>query len=264
MPLQFYKYQGAGNDFILVDDRAGDFQADTERIARLCHRRFGIGADGLMLLQEAKGYDFRMVYFNADGRESSMCGNGGRCIVAFADRLGLSKAGEDWHFIAIDGEHRARIIDGETVALQMQDLQLSEIVLREEGAYVLNTGSPHYVTFVPSLENFDAKTAGQNIRYSADFTPNGINVNFVQSRSTTQLDLCTYERGVEDLTYACGTGATAVAIVQYLRQKAKPPLHIRTEGGLLMVDFLPTATGFEKVWLTGGAVYVFEGEVSEK
>lgn len=263
MPFNFYKYQGAGNDFIIIDDRKGDFWATEEQIAELCHRRFGIGADGLMLLQRAEGYDFRMVYFNADGRESSMCGNGGRCIAAFAWRVGIGRAGEELHFIAIDGEHRARLVaqrnDYMKVALQMKDVPFADISERADGSYVLDTGSPHYVAFLPQLKGFDAKGAGQGIRYSEEFAREGINVNFVESRSATQVDLCTYERGVEDLTYACGTGATAVAIVQYLREQKKPPVHVHTQGGLLTIDFVPTATGFEQVWLTGDTMLVFEG-----
>ncbi len=256
--IPFHKYQGAGNDFVMVDNRAGIFPdaSNVVLIARLCDRRFGIGADGLILLENAPGFDFRMVYFNADGRESSMCGNGGRCIVAFAKHLGL--IGDQCRFIAIDGPHEARMTTPDSVELKMSDV--ATVTQTSDGDYILNTGSPHYIQFVDQLDELPVAELGRKIRYSETFRAEGINVNFVES-TEAGISVATYERGVEDETLSCGTGVTAAAIAWYLKNpKANlTDIAIATKGGRLQVRFTPVGKGFEAVWLCGPAVQVFEG-----
>ena len=261
MIIPFYKYQGTGNDFVLVDQRENQYlnRGDLSRIAKICDRRFGVGADGLMLLQNKDGYDFEMVYFNADGRESSMCGNGGRCITAFAQFLGVIK--DQARFLAIDGEHQSRIhAKDKLVELQMSDVRQVEI---NADFYVLNTGSPHYVTFVPQLESFDVYEEGKKIRYSDRFAAEGINVNFVK-KSGNGIEVATYERGVEDETLSCGTGVTAAAISWWLKEGklSAEEIPVVTKGGNLSVRFEPDGyVGFKNIWLTGPAEQVFEGKI---
>ena len=264
--MKFWKYQGAGNDFVLLDQRQAQpiARTDTALIARLCDRRFGIGADGLILLQQQAGYDFEMVYFNADGRESSMCGNGGRCIAAFAEDLGIS-AGH-CRFLAIDGPHEARIRraqpgNGEAkywVELKMTDVP--GIEQQDVDTYILNTGSPHYVHFVPTVEGVDMVAAGRAVRYSERFREAGINVNLVEA-TPTGLRIRTYERGVEDETLACGTGVTAAALAYALRHKTAEETTVEARGGTLAVRFRADGAGFREVWLCGPATPVFEGEI---
>jgi len=207
--IKFSKYQGAGNDFVLVDNRSGFFDGnDTVLVKKMCDRRFGIGADGLMLLEGAENADFRMRYFNADGREGSMCGNGGRCIVAFARDLGI--VAEKAAFLAVDGAHEAAIVSGQ-VDLGMVDVR--EVAREDDGDfYLLDTGSPHLVREVTGLRDVDMATEGHRIRNSPRFRKAGVNVNFVE-REGDGYFLRTYERGVEGETLACGTGATAAAMV---------------------------------------------------
>lgn len=257
--MKFYKYQGTGNDFVMVDQRETQHltRQDTGKIARLCDRRFGIGADGLILLQKHPDYDFEMIYFNADGRESSMCGNGGRCIVAFAKQLGIIT--DRARFLAIDGKHEALIRPDGWVELKMVDVP--EV---ESGTdfFYLNTGSPHYVTFVEDVETFDVVGEGRAIRNSARFAEMGTNVNFVQP-DTNGITVATYERGVEDETLSCGTGVTAAAIAWYLQAEDKQHtrIPIRAKGGSLEVRLEPAARGFRNIWLCGPAEFVFWGEI---
>ncbi|MEM8908988.1 MAG: diaminopimelate epimerase [Bacteroidota bacterium] len=256
--IPFYKYQGTGNDFVLIDNRgAGHLQGrDTDLIKRLCDRRFGIGADGLILLQERQGYDFEMVYFNADGRESSMCGNGGRCITAFAKFLGIIH--ERTHFLAIDGPHDAFIDVEDWVELKMSDVASVE---SGEDYFIMDTGSPHYVIFVEDLDDIDVVNNGQAIRYSERFRAEGINVNFVE-KNRSGIMVATYERGVEDETLSCGTGVTAAAIAYYLKQPTadRQEVAISSKGGPLKVRLAPDAEGgFQNVWLGGAAQQVFQG-----
>lgn len=261
--MHFWKYQGAGNDFILVDQRARQWlcREDTEQIERLCDRHFGIGADGLILLQEHPDYDFEMVYFNADGRESSMCGNGGRCIVAFARQVGIER--EHYRFLAIDGPHEAVITAAKGheawVELRMSDVPKIETTPE---AFVLNTGSPHYVRFVPALDNLDIVQEGRAVRYSERFRAAGINVNLVQETGES-LHIRTYERGVEDETLACGTGVTAAALANHARQHLPPGNHetaVQAVGGHLRVRFQVNSDGsFSNIWLCGPATAVFSG-----
>lgn len=255
--LSFFKYQGAGNDFILLDNRAGDIRLSEDEIARLCHRRFGIGADGLMLLEAAPDADFRMVYFNADGRESSMCGNGGRCIAAFAKRLGIVE--EDASFHASDGRHEARIERDGTVSLHMNDVHS---ISHEQGRALLDTGSPHCILWVENLNDAEVVEEGRRIRHEAQFAPGGVNVNFVHRDSDDALSVRTYERGVEDETLSCGTGVTAAAIAASVNAVGSFSYDINTPGGRLQVMFEKDSSGSaRKVMLRGPAVFVFEGTI---
>lgn len=257
MKLYFYKYHGTGNDFILLDNRQKSISLTKEQVAWLCHRRFGIGADGLMLLEDAEGYDFRMVYYNADGGESTMCGNGGRCIVAFAKKLGIIN--DKANFIAIDGPHLATINTEYIVHLHMKDVHS---ISTENGNYTLDTGSPHYVQFVADVANTDVVNEGRRIRYLPSFGPGGTNVNFVQRNSEDRLIVRTYERGVEDETYSCGTGVTAAAIASVGFETGDYDIAIQTPGGNLSVSFSKKEAATAKnVVLKGPAVYVFEGDV---
>lgn len=254
MTVSFYKYHGTGNDFIIIDDRKMGFNYVQELIANLCHRRFGIGADGLMLLQHATGHDFSMIYFNADGRESTMCGNGGRCMTAFAKKLGIIN--DQAFFRAIDGDHISTIDEQGIVSLQMNDVNEIKYF---EGYSILNTGSPHYVIGVDDVGVIDIIGQGRAIRNRQEFMPNGINVNFVQ-KTEKGLSVRTYERGVEDETLSCGTGVTAAAIAASCTDTGDFATHIHTPGGELHVSFKKT-TPFTAadVVLTGPAVFVYQG-----
>lgn len=258
--IPFFKYQGAGNDFILIDQRSSAYlqPGDEAIIRQLCDRRFGIGADGLMLLEPAPDYDFRMVYFNADGREGSMCGNGGRCIVAFARHLGIT--GEQCRFLAIDGPHEARLTAPDYVELQMQDV---DRVDSADDHYVLDTGSPHYISFRDRLEDVSVVEEGRRIRYSPEFAEQGINVNFVSPLGPDELAIATYERGVEDETLACGTGVTAAALAYFFKNKktGAQVLKVRAKGGNLEVRFSYGPNGFRDIWLCGPAKQVFSGKI---
>jgi diaminopimelate epimerase len=259
MTLHFYKYQGPGNDFILLDNRRANIHLTTEQVALLCNRHFGIGADGLMLLEQKTGYDFHMVYYNSDGRESSMCGNGGRCISAFAQRLGIISSHAS--FTAIDGAHKATINDNDTISLYMQDVKGIDVYSDHS---ILNTGSPHYVKWVEDSMRTDVVGEGRAIRHRHDHEPNGINVNFVQ-RMGDRLVVRTYERGVEDETLSCGTGVTASAIASTGNETGYFDIMVETPGGILQVCFTKdTAATAKEVVLRGAAEFVFEGDISIK
>jgi diaminopimelate epimerase len=255
--IKFYKYQGAGNDFIVIDNRNVGFDAlSQDLIAKMCDRRFGIGADGLMLLQYTKKFDFEMLYYNADGREGSMCGNGGRCIVAFARDLGIITKEAD--FLAVDGAHRAQI-DNDQVNLGMIDVNA---VVRNGADCVLNTGSPHYVKVVDDLANYAVFKEGSAIRNNDTYRKEGINVNFVE-READGYFVRTFERGVEDETLACGTGATAAAIAMAIQDGkfGDVEIPIRVVGGQLYISFHREGDIFSNVQLKGPAKFVFEGVV---
>lgn len=260
MNIKFYKYQGAGNDFILIDHREAPLKnIDAKLVAHLCDRRFGIGADGLMFLLNSDGYDFEMVYRNADGNVGSMCGNGGRCIVAFAKHLGIIDS--ETNFLAVDGPHYAKIsAEGNWVELQMIDVDTINI---DADAFVLNTGSPHYVKEVAELATMDVYTEGYNIRNNDTYKTNGINVNFVE-RNPDHLFVRTFERGVENETYACGTGVTAVAMAMAKKQNqiGRIETPVKVLGGNLQINFNYDGKKFTDVFLCGPAEKVFEGEIT--
>jgi len=266
MRIPFYKYQGAGNDFIIIDEREALLIPETpekhKTISFLCDRRFGIGADGLMLLRNHPTYDFQMVYYNSDGYEGTMCGNGGRCLVAFADRLGVFV--NNTVFWAIDGLHKANIIDrkGEelTVSLQMKDVT---DISRIRDGFFLDTGSPHYVVFSDNIDAIDVFTEGRKLRYDPIFGEGGTNINFAQITSDTIL-IRTYERGVENETLACGTGITATAIAAFHGGMVNKTghLNVRALGGSLKVSFQnPGLSLYQEVLLEGPAKMVFQGEI---
>ena len=256
MQFRFKKYQGTGNDFILIDDRETIFPStDSALIARCCDRRFGIGADGLILVQNTPEADFKMVYFNADGRESTLCGNGARCTVAFAASLGIIKT--DTTFLAIDGLHTAQLIAHEMVLLQMHDV--TDIQLFDHHSF-LDTGSPHHVQMVEELKEFPVVNEGRRIRQGAPYNEEGTNVNFVEQLDHDRFAIRTYERGVEDETLSCGTGATAVALAMHhggLTQAEQ--LTIEVVGGALTLSFKKTAAGYTDIRLQGPAEFVFDG-----
>ncbi|WP_158796592.1 diaminopimelate epimerase [Pedobacter sp. L105] len=259
LKIHFYKYQGAGNDFVLIDNRSQSFQyKDSDIVLELCHRRFGIGGDGLMLLQNHPDYDFEMLYFNADGKPGSMCGNGGRCIVAFAKYLGIIDG--ETNFLAVDGPHYAKIsATGNWVDLQMIDV---EDIAMDGSAYVLNTGSPHYVDQVTGLKEMDVFSLGSSIRNNATYKAQGINVNFVEDKGD-HLFVRTFERGVEDETYACGTGVTAVALAMAKDQSrtGSQKTEIKVLGGNLRIEFDYDGKNFSNIFLCGPAELVFEGDL---
>lgn len=256
MNYSFYKYQGTGNDFIIMDNRDGVIQLTTEQVTFLCDRRFGIGADGLMLLNNLEGYDFAMKYYNSDGRESSMCGNGGRCLTRFAYDRGIHKS--LYNFRAIDGEHTATLGEKDWINLNMKDVVQ---VQSQYGDAILDTGSPHYVKSVADIWSINVYEEGKKIRYSDVFAANGINVNFVEN-TDNRIIVRTYERGVEDETYSCGTGVTASALIFAHNEKGFNHVDIQTKGGKLAVEFEKKGEQyFSNIWLCGPATFVFSGEI---
>lgn len=259
MNIHFYKYQGTGNDFVMIDNRQDTFpKYDTKLITYLCDRRFGIGADGLILLEQHATLDFKMVYFNSDGNESSMCGNGGRCLVAFAKKMNVIS--EQATFEAIDGLHFATINEDGIVSLQMSDVE--QIKVKNKYTF-LDTGSPHHVVLVEDLQNFDVKKEGAKIRYSDLYGNAGTNVNFVKQIENDTFSVRTYERGVEDETLSCGTGVTAVAIAMYKTGKSlSKEINLNVEGGKLKVKFEVENDKFTNIFLTGPATFVFEATIN--
>ena len=256
--LTFAKYQGAGNDFIIIDNRKNILNpGDSKRIKQLCDRRFGIGADGLMMLYDHKGVDFEMKYFNSDGYEGTMCGNGGRCIVMFAEKIKLIK--QNARFKTNDGVHTAEITDT-TVRLRMNDVKT---IKKFGDSYLIDTGSPHYITFRKNIDNIDVFNEGRKLRNNQQFKPHGTNVNFVKVQ-TNGISVRTYERGIENETLSCGTGAVAAAIVSaYSGQIDSNNVPVKTRGGILNVSFRTTDKGFfSDIILEGPAVFVFEGEIN--
>ncbi|MES1214873.1 MAG: diaminopimelate epimerase [Bacteroidota bacterium] len=258
MQLHFYKYQGTGNDFIIFDNRTNEYNSLTaDQIRRLCDRRFGIGADGLMLLNEKADYDFEMKYYNADGGESSMCGNGGRCMTLFAYHLGIHRS--MYKFLAIDGPHEAEIDTDGTISLKMKDV--TEIK-KMHGDSILDTGSPHYVKVVSDVMTLDVNKKGHELRYSKEFEKEGINVNFVEQISEDKIIVRTYERGVECETYSCGTGVVAAALVCYHNENGFNEVEVKTLGGSLSIEFNRVDENkFEEIWLCGPAEKVYEGTI---
>lgn len=255
MTIKFYKYHGTGNDFVLVDNRELTFPKDNHKlIYDMCSRRFGIGADGLILLENDASVDFKMVYYNSDGHQSTMCGNGGRCIVKFAKDIGHFTSSE-CTFEAPDGLHTA-VVSDEVVKLEMRPV--TQIETRNQD-YYLHTGSPHYVQFVEEVENFDVVNEGKSIRYNDEFKKEGTNVNFVEI-ADDYISVATYERGVEDETYSCGTGVTASALATHVAGKGQSPQAIKTKGGDLKVYYTKEGSVYNDIFLEGPAIKVFEGE----
>lgn len=252
--LYFQKYQGTGNDFVMIDNRNQLFHKNQDWIAHLCHRRFGVGADGLILIENVKDYDFRMVYYNANGLEGSMCGNGGRCAVAFAKSLGVFES--ETTFLAVDGEHFAKI-QRDLIHLQMKDIDTIE---QNTDYFFLDTGSPHYVAFVNNLNEYDVFGKGRAIRYNERFKEKGTNVNFVEIINEDTLQVRTYERGVEDETYSCGTGVTA-SVLAYSLQVPKSPIKVKVLGGELQISYEKSGNLYQNIFLIGKAEKVFEGVV---
>jgi len=259
MTLHFDKFQGTGNDFIIADNRDRSLDTlTTSSIQFLCDRHRGIGADGLMLLQEKEGFDFEMKYFNADGREGSMCGNGGRCITLFANKLGIVK--QQLNFLAMDGPHEAHIRSSNFVALRMKDVTHAK---EQKGDFILNTGSPHLIRFVRGIQQIDVVKEGRAIRFNKEFAAEGINVNFIElEKDEESLQIRTYERGVENETLSCGTGATAAALVCFHNENGFNDVIVKTRGGNLQVEFNRIAENqCNNIWLCGPAQFVFEGSI---
>jgi len=256
MKIAFNKYQGAGNDFIIIDNRENIFNPENSvLINKMCDRRFGIGADGMILINKKPGFDFEMVYFNSDGFRGSMCGNGGRCAADFSVRYGIS--GKKLRFSAADGTHDAISEEG-LIRLRMNDVNnISSLA----GNYFINTGSPHYVTFTNGLKDLDVNNEGKKIRWSKDFQPGGTNVNFVEPENNG-IYVRTFERGVEEETLSCGTGVTASAIASVLSGHfVSSPVNVRTRGGNLSVEFDFIENQITNIWLCGPATFVFEGKI---
>ncbi|MFZ1785486.1 MAG: diaminopimelate epimerase [Ferruginibacter sp.] len=258
MKIEFFKYQGTGNDFVILENRDHKYDDITAaQVKKICHRRFGVGADGLMLLNNHDKLDFEMIYFNADGNESSMCGNGGRCLVKFAKQQGMYKI--TYRFMAIDGEHEADIDKDGFVRLKMQDVKEVEY---HSGHAILNTGSPHFVKFSNNVEDIDVLVTGRDIRYSKHFKEEGINVNFVETTDEDGIFVRTYERGVEDETMSCGTGVTASALMNAHNVKGFNRVEVKTPGGNLSVEYNKIdEEHFENIWLCGPAELVYKGEI---
>ncbi len=258
MELSFVKYHGTGNDFIIIDNREKQMShVESALIKRLCDRRFGIGADGFMLLEFHPDADFNMIYFNSDGNLSSMCGNGGRCIVHFAHQIGVIEHSTE--FMAPDGVHKATILPNGDVNLKMSNVDMPKVV---SPGYELQTGSPHLVVKEKSVSTIDVKTKGRSFRNDPAYVDEGINVNFMQQTGDKKLTVRTYERGVEDETYSCGTGVTACAITAaFLNGKNEGSYMVQTLGGSLSVAFKLENTMYKNIWLKGPAVRVFQGEI---
>jgi diaminopimelate epimerase len=256
MTVRFFKYQGTGNDFVILDNRKNEYSLTNDQVRRLCDRRFGIGADGLMLLQNKQGYDFEMKYYNADGIEGSMCGNGARCLVKFVYNLGIHKS--LYKFWAADGEHEAEIDTDGVVSLKMKNVNG---IRKFHTDFILDTGSPHYVKMIPDVMTEDVYKKGHEIRHSKEFNDIGINVNFVElTDEVDKILVRTYERGVEDETWSCGTGVTAAALVCYHNDNGFNEVEVKTLGGKLTVEFdRIDEDRFENIWLCGPADKVFDG-----
>lgn len=260
MFVHFSKYHGTGNDFVMIDGRNQETSHFTTKlIQHLCDRRFGIGSDGLIILENGEGADLKMRYFNSDGQEGSMCGNGGRCFTAFAHHLGIS--GSELAFEGIDGKHSASLLPLGDIRLKLKDVKGFSSL---EDGYLLDTGSPHFVKFIHGLDQIDVALEGKEIRHQARFGPGGVNVNFVEmGPEPGQISVRTFERGVEAETYSCGTGVTAAAICAYLFKKTDIISYlIKTRGGKLNVSFkVQEKSLFTDVYLTGPAVKVYEGSI---
>jgi diaminopimelate epimerase len=260
MKISFAKYHGTGNDFVLIDNRNKAIHLTTEQISNICHRRFGVGADGLIYILPSDKYDFEMKYFNSDGKEGTMCGNGGRCITGFAHALGIIH--KEVRFKAIDGVHKGIIHTAASDRLLIE-ISLNDVeVDKQPGSYFfINTGSPHYVEFVENIEAVDVHNKGREIRWDKRFQPEGTNVNFVELQKD-KLFVKTFERGVEDITLSCGTGVTASALAASLRlNDGRNDYVISTPGGDLKISFKRAENFFHNIRLSGPVVNVFNGTI---
>lgn len=265
MIFPFYKFHGTGNDFIIIDNRSNLIHKYTDNqklIKYLCDRHFGIGADGLILLNNKVSFDFEMLYYNSDGNKGSMCGNGGRCVVAFANMLNIVRGNA--RFSAGGNTYTARIERKKDSVIHVS-LQMQNVVgfTENKNSFLIDTGSPHYICFTDNIEEKDVFKEGSQIRYSSVFKEKGVNVNFVEA-GDKGLYVRTYERGVENETLSCGTGAVASAMAYYLKNPTLKtmPIPIHTKGGLLKVSFVYTDTIFKNVFLHGPATFVYKGEIS--
>ena len=256
MILNFYKYQGTGNDFVMIDNRANVFDKNNIKLVQqLCDRKFGVGADGLILIENIEALDFNMIYFNADGTKS-FCGNGSRCAVAFAKYLGIIDS--QAMFLSTDGEYEAWISKTGEVSLKMHDVKTIE---KGDNHYYINTGSPHYIKEVDGLNTYDVFAEGKAIRNNDRFKEKGTNVNFVRFNKKA-IEIRTYERGVEDETLSCGTGVTASALAWADKYDlAYGKVSVTTQGGKLSVGFKRNINSFNDIWLIGPATFVFKGEI---
>lgn len=261
MQIDFIKYHATGNDFILIDnisEKYNGFRAG--KVTRLCHRRFGIGADGVILIEKHPEWDFMMNYYNSDGKIGTFCGNGSRAAVHFAKQLGLCK--EKAHFMASDGAHLAEFISDKEIRVRMHEVKE---YARSGKDIILDTGSPHFIRFVKNTDEIDVVKSGRAIRNEKRFMPKGINVNFVEVENAGSFRMRTYERGVEDETWSCGTGTVAAAIAYSVLKKnniLKQSYRISSPGGKLKVSFERRAeNSFSKIWLQGNAIPVFSGSV---
>jgi diaminopimelate epimerase len=262
MTIEFYKFEGSGNDFIIIDNRKVTKNISNAQIRKMCDRKFGIGADGLMFYNDSVDFDFEMVYYNSNGYEGSMCGNGGRCMIAFSRYLGNTN--KNYSFNAVDGKHKGIILDKISnnqwsIKLKMADISHCKQI---KGFYEIDTGSPHYIEFVEKVDAMDVFNKGKNIRYSQAYAENGINVNFAEQKQNS-LFVRTYERGVENETLSCGTGVTASAVAFALKEKLKEGIvNIQTLGGNLEVSFTKKDSVFKDIWLKGPVTFVFKGEIN--
>jgi diaminopimelate epimerase len=257
MQVEFYKYQGTGNDFIVIDNRKEVFDKTLiQTVKKLCNPKFGIGADGLILIENLAGYDFNMIYFNADGSKS-FCGNGSRCAINFAKYLGIINT--ETRFLSTDGEHTATI-SNDIISLKMHNVTGVEL---GENFYFLNTGSPHYIVFCEDATSINVFDEGKKIRFNERFKKDGTNVNFASLKNSNTIFVRTYERGVENETLSCGTGVTATAIAANIHFSLNiNSINVETPGGNLQVSFKSiNATEFSEIWLTGPAEKVFKGYI---
>ena len=256
MIIEFYKYHGTGNDFVLIDNRSQFFDKNNiELISKICSRHTGVGADGLILLENDNQYDFKMIYFNSDGKQTSMCGNGGRCVISFAKKLNIID--DKVTFLAIDGLHEG-IIKGETIKIKM--IKVSNIHEVYNGC-LLDTGSPHFVKFCPSVNKINVLKSGRELRNNKEISEDGVNINFTEIIDNYSIKFRTYERGVENETLSCGTGVIASALSAYSKGLVDSNrIKISTLGGELFVSF-DFKNVYDNIWLEGPAIEVFKGQI---
>ena len=256
MIIDFYKYHGTGNDFVLIDNRSLFFDKNNlELISKICSRHTGVGADGLILLENDNHYDFKMIYFNSDGKQTSMCGNGGRCVISFAKKLNIIN--DNVTFLAIDGLHEG-IINEDIIKIKM--IKVSNIDEAHNGC-LLDTGSPHFVKFCSSVNNINVFDSGRELRNNKEISEDGVNINFTEIIDNSSIKVRTYERGVENETLSCGTGVIASALSAHSKGLVDSNrIKISTLGGELFVSF-DFKNVYDNIWLEGPAIEVFKGQI---